>query len=134
MTEHPDNSFLKWVLGYLYTALGEHEKAISIFLSRSVGRTTNWMLGYAFGASGGSEKAVEILDFQLERRKTQHVPAYMIATIYMGLGDHERALEWLERDYQEGWQGLFFWGLNRDIKFDPLRDDERFKKLLAVIK
>ena len=134
MTEHPDNSFLKWILGYLYAGQGEYKKAISTFQSRSAGQTTNWMLAYAFAASGESQKAIEILDFQLERRKTQHVPAFMIATIYMGLGDHEKALEWLERDLEEGVQGLFFWGLKMDIKFDPLKDDDRFKKLLAAIK
>jgi adenylate cyclase len=58
----------------------------------------------------------------------------MIATVYMGLQEYEHTIQWLEKDLEEGGQDHFIWGLKDDIKFDPIRNDERFKRLLEVIK
>ena len=51
----------------------------------------------------------------------------------MGLGDHDKALQYLQMDYEEGGQGLFFWNLNNDIKFDPIREEKGFQDLLLKI-
>ena len=80
---------------------------------------------------GGSKK---ILNYLLEKHETTYVPPYMIATIYMGLGDKENTLTWLEKDYNTGGLGLFFWGLKRDVKFNPIKDEPRFVALLNKIK
>jgi TolB-like protein len=133
LKDYPDDNWNNWVLGYLYAASGKNDMAIKTFQSRSVGQSTNWMLGYAYGMSGQNEKAQEILDFQLERRKNRHVPAYMIATIYLGMKDFDKTFEWLERDIEEGGQGQFIWGLSRDSKLDPLRGYPRFQALLASV-
>ena len=61
------------------------------------------------------------------------MPALFIATVYLGIGDKEKAIEWLEKDYAEGGQGLMFWGLKTDKRFDPLRDDARFLNLLTKV-
>ena len=91
------------------------------------------MLGYAYAMAGKKAEAEEILKINLEKRENQYVPSFMIATIYMGLGDKEKTLEWLERDWEEGGQGLMFWGLKSDKLFDPVRDDPRFQALLNKI-
>lgn len=57
----------------------------------------------------------------------------MIATMYMGLGDVDNTLKWLEKDVEVGGQGLLFWALKRDVKFDPIREEARFKKILETI-
>ena len=62
-----------------------------------------------------------------------YVPALMIATIYIGLGDTENALLYLEKDYESGGQGLFFWGLKHDVKFDSLKNEPRFQALIDKI-
>ncbi len=48
--------------------------------------------------------------------------------IYTGLGEHEQALKWLERAYQDrsGWMPF----LQVEPRLDPLRDDPRFQDLL----
>jgi adenylate cyclase len=132
--KYPDDNFLQWMLGFLYMGNGEYNKAIEAFTSRSVAKNTNWMLGYTYAVNGMRDEAIEILEYQLEKRKTKHVPAYMIAVIYMGLNDTENALQWLETDYDEGGTGLFFWGLKNDPKFDSIRSNSRFQALLAKIK
>jgi serine/threonine-protein kinase len=119
--------------GNLLTAAKRYDEAIKVFNHRSVGFNTNWMLGYAYGASGQTKKAREILNYQLEKNKTTFVPPYMIATLYMGIGDVDNALNWLEKDYEVGGQGLFFWALKRDFKFEPLKKEPRFIALLNKI-
>ena len=91
------------------------------------------MLGYAYAINGDQDKAREILDYQIEKSNIVYVPSYMIATIYMGLGEVDNALTWLEKDFEFGGQGLFFWGLKQDIKFDSLHDEPRFQALIEKI-
>lgn len=129
---HPEDNMLLWMKGNLLTGKGSYKEAIQIFQNRTVG-ANNWMLGYAYAKSGQTAKANEILDYMIEKSKTSYVPPYMIATLYMGLGHIENTLEWLEKDYQEGGLGLFFWGLKRDVKFDSIKDEPRFVALLNKI-
>ncbi|OUR90808.1 hypothetical protein A9Q87_12720 [Flavobacteriales bacterium 34_180_T64] len=131
---HPNDNMLLWMKGNLLTGNGDYKEAIALFNNRTVGINTNWMLGYAYGMSGQKEKALEILNYQLEKSKIKFVPPYMIAVIYMSLNDKENALLWLEKDYEAGGQGLFFWGLKRDIKFESIKTEPRFIALLEKIK
>jgi TolB-like protein/Flp pilus assembly protein TadD len=134
LEKYPDNNWLLWMKGYLYAGMGEFQKAIDIFQKRTVAKNTNWMLSYALGSVGEIREATEILNFQLKKREDVHVPSHMIASMYMGLGDYDKALEWLERESDEGGHGLFFWGLKNDVKFDPLRENARFLSILNEIK
>ena len=127
---HPDDNWLKWVKGYIYSGMGEYEKAIEQFTNRTVARQTNWMIGYCYGKLGETEKARFVLDYLLNRRKQGHVPAHMIASVYMGLGDFEKTIDWLEIDEKEGGHEHFYWGIPNDIKFDPLKDIARFQALI----
>jgi len=129
----PNDDMLLFSKGSLLAALKRYDEAIEAFKSRSVGYDTNWMLGYTYGMAGQTDKAREILDYLLEKSKTVFVPPYMIATVYISIGDKENALTWLEKDYEVGGQGLFFWGLKRDIKFDSIRNEPRFIALLDKI-
>jgi adenylate cyclase len=130
---YPNDDMLLWSKGNLLATLKRYDEAIKVFKSRSVGFDTNWMLGYSYGMSGQRSKAEEILNYLLEKNKTVFVPPYFIATVYMGLGDKENALSWLEKDYEVGGQGLFFWGLNRDVKFKSFKNEPRFVALLNKI-
>jgi hypothetical protein len=59
------------------------------------------------------------------------VSAPSIAIIYAGLGDNDRALDWLEKAYQERSTGLLT--LKVHPIFDGLRSDQRFRSLLRRI-
>jgi adenylate cyclase len=54
----------------------------------------------------------------------------MIATIYAGLEDKERAFEFLEKAYQERSTDLS-WFLRSDLRIDTLRSEPRFRELLG---
>jgi len=133
LKKHIGDPWLLWIKGYLYSGMEKHKIAIDTYLQRSTGTKTNWMLAYNYGKIGRIKEATEILNMHLKKRGKEHVPGYMLATIYIGLGNQEKALEWLELDYEEGGQGLFFWGLKTDPKFDSLRNENRFKDLLHKI-
>ncbi|WP_298238814.1 FlgO family outer membrane protein [uncultured Algibacter sp.] len=133
LNKFPNDNMLLWMKASNLSGLGRYQEAIDIYTSRSVASNTNWMLGYCYGMVGETEKAKEILNYQLNKNKMVYVPPVMIATIYMGLGDFDNALTWLEKDYELGGQGLFFWGLKQDIKFDPVKNHPRFQALMSKI-
>ena len=130
--KHPNDNMLLWMKGNLLSGDKQYLEAIKVFRKRSVG-ANNWMLGYSYAKSGQKDKALEILNYQLEKSEDKYVPHYMIAVMYMGLGDVENALDWLEKDFESGGLGLFFWGLKRDVKFEAVRNEPRFVALLNKI-
>jgi hypothetical protein len=71
----------------------------------------------------------------LERAKTEYVSPYEIAVIYAGLGDKDRAFEWLEKAYEERATLLVYfrmdpriWSLHSDPRFQGLLDRMNFPK------
>jgi len=54
-----------------------------------------------------------------------------LATLYIGLGDNQRALDWTERAYAErrGWVAY----LKVHPIVDPLRNEPRFKALVEKL-
>jgi len=90
---------------------------------RYVGR-----LGHAYGLSGNRGEALKILAELTAQSKRGYVPALAIAEVYLGLGDKERALEWLGKAVEERSAGVSW--LKVVPLFDPLRSDPRFTDLL----
>jgi tetratricopeptide (TPR) repeat protein len=54
-------------------------------------------------------------------------PPYSVARTYMSIGDHERALAWLEKLYEQ--RGSMIRTLKVGEEWDPLRGDPRFQDL-----
>ena len=86
-------------------------------------------LAYAYARTGKRAEAEEILRGLLERSKTSYVSPYMIATIYAGLGNKDKAFEFLEKAYDERSTDLSYF-LKADLRMDTLRSDPRFQDLL----
>jgi tetratricopeptide (TPR) repeat protein len=91
---------------------------------------TAW-LGYAYGASGDRARAKAQFEELKKRAIRGYIPAYNQALLYVGIGDHRRALDCLERAFaaDNHWPG---W-LKMDRVFDPLRSQPRFKALLKKL-
>ena len=60
--------------------------------------------------------------------KQAYVPLVNLAALAAAVGDAERALAYLERDWSEGDRGL--WYMYQGTAFDPIRSDPRFLRLL----
>jgi predicted Zn-dependent protease len=89
-------------------------------------------LAHAYSAAGKKAEAEKILR-DLER-KAKHTPAspYTMATIYAGLGENDKAFEFLEKSYSE--KSLILpSSLKSDLLLDTLRPDPRFQNLVRRI-
>jgi tetratricopeptide (TPR) repeat protein len=86
-------------------------------------------LGYAYAAAGRRGEAEDYVRRLDALSATQYLEPYNRAAIHAGLGDTERALEWLQRAYDDRsiWLASFVTG---DPWFDSLRGADRFKSLV----
>jgi TolB-like protein/DNA-binding winged helix-turn-helix (wHTH) protein/Tfp pilus assembly protein PilF len=125
----PNYALARYALGILYRyqekpvqSVAELEKAINLsdrnprFLAR---------LGNAYGAAGQVTKARAILDELFERA---YVSPFHVAIVYLGLGDKERAFEFLARASQH--PGGELHRLRVEPLFVPLHSDARFAALV----
>lgn len=92
--------------------------------------TIAW-LGYAYGAAGNSAKARATLEEMKKVARNGYVPPFNLALIELGLGETQRALDYLEEAYAANSQWLLW--LGRDRVFDPLRTQPRFVALMKRI-
>lgn len=122
-------------LGLAYLQQGKYEEAIAVFQKGRILSEGNEVLlsliGHTYAVSGRKNEAKKTLEGLEELSKQGHVPTFTRAVIYIGLGDRDRAFEWLEKAYQERNMGLTF--LKLDPFFDPLRSDPRFAHLLRCM-
>ncbi len=124
-------------LGEIYVQKGMYDKAIAHmqkYVELTEGRTDYALgyLGYAYGMAGQRDKALEILQTLQDRAQRQHVVAYAFAPLYVGLGDYEKAVDALWRDYEEDSTPFLLW-LKVFPVFDPLHSEPRFIELLRKI-
>ena len=85
-------------------------------------------LAYGYAVSDRRADAQRVLDKLNELSKQKYVAAESTATIYAGLGEKDKAFEWLEKGYKGR---EFFMSFARvDPIFDSLRSDPRFTDLL----
>jgi TolB-like protein/Flp pilus assembly protein TadD len=109
-------------------AIAEYQKARALNDDPSV----LGMLARAYGLSGNKTEAKKILNQLRELSTQRYVAAYSFALVYLGLGDKEEALRWLEQSYQDRAGSDVGW-IRVDPLMDPLRDDPRFEALAEKI-
>ncbi|MGH8174407.1 MAG: winged helix-turn-helix domain-containing protein [Rhodanobacteraceae bacterium] len=90
------------------------------------------MLGYAKARAGDTAAARALVEELEARAQKQYVPATSIATIYAGLGDSDKAIEWLQRSYEQRDVRMSF--LKVDRRWDALRSDPRFIEIARQMK
>ena len=111
------------VLGHCYLAQGRFEAAIEEH-RRSGNTGGNLGAAYAFG--GFTTEARAIVDALQKRYASTGGGPGEIAQVYIGLGEFDRAFEWLSRAVEDG----SVWTLKVAVVWDPLRSDPRFEQLL----
>jgi serine/threonine protein kinase/tetratricopeptide (TPR) repeat protein len=88
-------------------------------------------LGYAWAASGNKAAAQHILDELNQIATHRYVDAYLIALIYLGSNDREKAFFYLEKAYAERSSSMPW--LKVEPKFDVVRSDSRYLDLLRRV-
>ncbi len=109
-------------MGNYDDAIALHKKAVALSGGASLYRAA---LGYSYGLAGQGAEAAVILG---ELQKDPGTAPYNLAIVHLGLGEHERAIDYLELAYDARDSHLAY--INRGPRFDPLRDHPRFIALL----
>jgi serine/threonine-protein kinase len=131
----------KYPLAHLFLALaynqkGLHEQAIAELEryanspeSPTIFKAT---LGFIYGQSGRKAEAISILNELAERPTTnEYLSPFQIALIYIGLGENDKAIEWLQTAKRD--RDPFLMYIRVDPNFDSLRMDPRFVELMKQI-
>jgi serine/threonine-protein kinase len=88
-------------------------------------------LGYSYGMAGRKSEALKTLAELEAVAQRRYSSPVRIACVYIGLGDKERALEWLEKGFTGRSDHLT--QLKMDPMFDSLRPDPRFADLMRRV-
>jgi TolB-like protein/Flp pilus assembly protein TadD len=128
----PRFDFAYWIVGVSLAQQGRMDESIAALNQAAIltggGLTHESHLGYAYALAGKREEAEQMLSDLEETAKEKYVSAYYFAIIYLGLGEHDLAFQWLERAFDERSGFLAF--IKVEPMFDPLREDARFSDLL----
>ena len=81
-------------------------------------------LAYAYGKSGNRSEAERLLASLESKSKIDYVSPYYLAVACLGLGQHDQAINWLEKALADRSNGLVF--LQVEPELDDLRSDPRF--------
>lgn len=135
LSAHPDYQWALWQLGSTLIATGDFDTAI-VTLQKVVSAgggspSAIGTLGRAYGLAGKRAEAKRLLDELSQRSRKRYVPPHAFVHIHIGLGENDKAFEWIEKSYQERSNSLLW--LSVDSMWDPLRSDPRFDSLLRRV-
>jgi len=132
----PDYDRARATLGWAYFLSGKMAEGLAE-LQRAVAlapENTIWLgqLGQAYAMAGDAEKAQAKLRELEERARGTYVSPYHFAYVYTGLGDSDRAMDWLERAVAERTGPAY--GIKGSFLLAPLQKHPRFRALLRQMK
>ena len=131
----PNYPVTYWILGLLLRKTGcyemaitEGEKGVQLSGGSPLMRAA---LAHTLGAAGRAKEALQILDDLTKLSKQKYVAPYFFAGIHIGLRENERAIEYLQKCYEEHSHWLIY--LHLDPSMDDLRDNPGFQDLLRRV-
>jgi serine/threonine protein kinase/tetratricopeptide (TPR) repeat protein len=131
----PNYPVTYWILGLVLRKMGRYEMAIAggekgVKLSGG-SPLMNAALAQTLATAGRKEEAMRILDDLTNLAKQKYVAPYFFAGIHVGLGEEDRAMEYLEKSYEEHSHWLMY--LHMDPSMDGLRSNPRLQDLLRRV-
>ena len=118
--------YLGWTFeakGMFNEAIAEYEKARALDDSPVISAS----LAHVLAVAGRKDEAQKLLVELSDLSQRRYVSAYDLALIHTGLGEKDRAFQFLEKAYQERSSALSW--LRVDARLDNLRSDPRFSDL-----
>jgi adenylate cyclase len=130
----PNSAISHVLVGLSFLKKGDTAGAIAELQKSKAPDPGAWyqgFLGYAYAISGDRAKAEQALRELEELAKREYVSPTAFATIYLGLGQKEKCLDWLEKSYEQ--QDSACWYLKIDQIYDSVRDEPRFQALVQKV-
>jgi serine/threonine-protein kinase len=130
----PNSAISHVLLGLSFLKKGDTAGAIAELQKSKAPDPGAWyqgFLGYAYAISGERAKAEVVLRELEQLAKRQYVSPTVFATIYLGLGQKEKCLAWLEKSYEQ--QDSACWYLKIDQIYDSVRNEPRFQTLVQKV-
>jgi TolB-like protein/Tfp pilus assembly protein PilF len=119
------------ILGWDYEQQRKFDEAISEFqkgVKLSDGMAFALApLGHAYAIAGKKKETQETLAKLKDIGEHGYISAFDLAILYTGMGEKERAFEWLDKAFEE--RSLFLIYSRWEPRLDPLRSDPRFQDL-----
>lgn len=128
----PDFPIAHYYLAKSLAQTGDYESAVAEFertrdlLSGSP--VSLGSLGWCYAMFDRRDELNEILGKLNAMAAEHYVPAIKLAEIHLALGEHDRAIEMLEKGFEER-SSLMIWVMIDPI-YEPLREDKRYQDLL----
>lgn len=114
-----------------YMQKGMFEEARAVMDKPGVNPWQLSNMAYLYGRAGESAKARQKIKELLELNQRQPVDPMIVAQAYVGIGNNDEAIAWLEKAYTQHSNNLT--ALNVEPVYDPLRGDPRFQNLLRQV-
>ena len=116
------------IFGLSHAARGMYDEGINILQQVRNIPLIRAELGCIYGKADKKEEAQKILDDLLKRAKQEYFSPSLIAAVYTGLGDKNKAFKWLERAFEE--RDFTNWCIKEDPRLEDLHSDPRWTKLM----
>jgi tetratricopeptide (TPR) repeat protein len=131
----PKYFMLHFIAGRAHMRLNNYAKAIGhLKLARTGTGEMPLMdaaLGLAYAVSGKKGLTAKLAEQFKAAAKTRYIPPTYFGMLFAGLGDRDKAMEWLEKAFAERADGLTW--LNVEPMLDELRQDPKFQDLVRRI-
>jgi tetratricopeptide (TPR) repeat protein len=130
----PNFALGRYRLGQTYVLSGKYSEAVAeLKKAHALSGSPRAMaeLGLAYALAGNRSEALKLLGQLTEESKQRHISPFNLAVIYGGLGDNGRALECLEKAYEERSPSLNL--LKLSPAFTSLRGDPRFVAMVRSL-
>lgn len=122
-------------LGAAYEGKGRHAKALEAF--RRAEKAAPGLMdcislqGYVQARAGEKREARKQLERLRRLASRQYVPTFLFANVCLGLGEHDKAVRFMEQEYDaRGWYMLL---TGQAPLYDPLRSHPRFQALVRLM-
>jgi len=114
--------------GLTENAIAEYQRAIAL----NDDPVPQALLGHLYAKMGRKDEARRILQRLRDSPKERYVTPYLFAMIHLGLGEKDRAIDFLEKTYEDR-DGYSIAFIKVDPFLDPLHGDPRFEALVQKV-
>ena len=129
LVRNPNFAYAHRALGWVYGLKGMYPEAIAeTRKAMQLGNFGNGFLGLWLAKSGNRAEALKVLEDLKQEATVKYIQNYDFALIYIGLGEKEEALNYLEKHMLAHAETASSYAVAPEL--DDLRSEPRFKEML----